>query len=133
MAEQASGRPVVRGAVLGVACSVAFAAGIAFDRYLGGENLRVKAAILEANDFEQWVRAVLLVEMQTGVYEDLKAIHSPEDIVKVKSRYRDDALGNIARYEREIEEMPEVRRRLLQRLRSNLSPEFRRRLDATSP
>lgn len=130
MAQETTDRPLLRATAFAVACSVAFAAGLAFDTYLWGEERRVTAAVLRANDLQRLIDTLGFAISQTKLYEALGIAKSPEALGALRASYRESALRNLEQYERQLNELPDDRRRALLTLHSELSADLKRRLSA---
>lgn len=121
-------RPLIRAAGIGVACSVAFAAGMAFDSHLLGEEHRIKSAVLQANDLQSLTDTLAIVASQVNQVDELSRVKSADDVAALREKIRRAALANLDRYERQLNELPDSRRKALLKLHSEASTEFRRRL-----
>jgi hypothetical protein len=124
-------RPLVRAAALGVACSVAFGAGLAFDTYLWGKDRLIARAVLQANDLQRLIDTIGHSYAQTAQYEELSRVTSLTDVAQLKEKYRSAALRNLEIYETELAKLPDERRRTLLAVHKEMADQLRKRLDVS--
>lgn len=101
---------------------------MAFDSHLLGEEHRIKSAVLQANDLQSLTDTLAIVASQVNQVDELSRVKSADDVAALREKIRRAALANLDRYERQLNELPDSRRKALLKLHSEASTEFRRRL-----
>lgn len=123
-----SNNVITQAVAIGVACSIAFMGGYVFRANYGGDRQPVIDAINASQVVSEMFDTFLLAGTNVTIYEELSKIKSLDDIRPLKQKYRDNAIHQIDRFERNANQTKSERKKEMLAPSMEIAKQYRDRL-----